>query len=75
MGGRVTSRESGVNEYGVPYARILELEREANRRHTRALTEALRRWIDLERARQQDAGPVVEQLHREALELTAKALA
>jgi hypothetical protein len=72
MGGRVTSRESGVNEYGVPFATVLRLEREAHLRLTRALSEALRRWVDLERARQR--GQEAPQLHREILELTAKAL-
>jgi hypothetical protein len=74
MGGRITSRDLGLNEYGVPYAKILELEREAHRRHLLALTEALRRWVALERVRRQNAGPEIEQLHREALELTQKAL-
>jgi hypothetical protein len=74
MGGRITSRDTGLNEYGVPYAKLLELEREAHRRHNRALTEALRLWVRLERVSQNNAGPEVEQLHREALELTARAL-
>ncbi len=74
MGGRVTSRESGVNEYGVPYARVLELEREAHRRHTRALADALRRWVDQERARRRGDGGEAERLRREAMALTERAL-
>jgi hypothetical protein len=74
MVGRITSRNPAVNGQGVPYARVLELEREAHRRHRRVLAEALRCWVDLERARR-EASPDAERLYREALELTRKALA
>ncbi len=73
MSGRITSKDVSVNEYGVPYSRVLELERQANRRHTRALSEALRLWVDLEWARR-DGSPETERLQREALKLTERAL-
>lgn len=72
--GRITSRDQSLNEYGVPYARVLELEREAHRRHVQALTKALEGWVDLEKTRRRNPTRVTEQLYREALKQSEKAL-
>jgi hypothetical protein len=82
MQGVITSRDGSVNRYGVPLAKLLDAERQANARLVAALTNALVAWRDYHqeckrrKAKQKSTQKVsLEQLRELAKELTDRALA
>lgn len=75
MQGRITSNDPAVNEHGVPWRRVLELQTEAGERLANRLVLALEAWQVYDRSKDERApAGVVNGLRKRARELTERAL-